>query len=84
MSYLGLDIGTSGSKAVVFSENGIELALAYREYSLISENPGWVELDSLVVINHCFDIIREVSTKVAKDPIEALCISSQGEAFLLF
>ena len=30
MSYLGLDIGTSGCKAVVFNEAGKEISSAYR------------------------------------------------------
>ena len=32
MSIIGLDIGTTGCKAVVFNENGLILARAYREY----------------------------------------------------
>ncbi len=80
MSYLGLDIGTGGCKAVVFSAQGKELASAYREYPLIHPQPGWAELDSEQVIAECFEVIREVNSKVA-DPVAAMCISSQGEAF---
>ena len=36
MSYLGLDIGTGGCKAAVFDGDGRLLALAYREYPLLS------------------------------------------------
>ena len=35
MNYMGIDIGTSGCKAVVFDENGQQLAAAYREYQVI-------------------------------------------------
>lgn len=45
MSYLGIDIGTSGCKALVFNEEGKEIASAYREYALITLQEGWVELD---------------------------------------
>ena len=41
MSYLGLDIGTTGCKAAVFDQEGRMLALAYREYPLLSPQPGW-------------------------------------------
>jgi len=37
MSYLGLDVGTTGCKAVVFDDRGRQLSSAYREYAIISE-----------------------------------------------
>ncbi len=80
MSFLGLDIGTGGCKAVVFSESGKELAASYREYPLIRPYPGWAELDSNDVIQKCFEVIREVNAMM-EDPVQAMCISSQGEAF---
>ena len=80
MSYLGLDIGTGGCKAVVFNAEGKELAAAFREYSVIQLQPGWAELDSERVIEKCFEVIREVNAMV-KEPVVAMSISSQGEAF---
>lgn len=80
MSFLGLDIGTGGCKAVVFSAEGKELAASYREYPLIRPNPGWAELDSNNVIQKCFEVIREINVMI-EDPVQAMCISSQGEAF---
>lgn len=79
MSYLGLDIGTSGCKAVVFSETGKELASAYREYKVLTPALGQAELDSGEVCEKCFDVIREAAR--GNDPVQAMAISSQGEAF---
>jgi len=81
MSYLGLDIGTSGCKALVFDEAGREIAAAYREYPLLSPVEGWAELDSDGVCSRCFEVIREASQKAADQPVKAMGISSQGEAF---
>jgi xylulokinase len=81
MSYLGLDIGTSGCKAVVFNDHGEELAAAFREYPLIIPGEGWVELDSEQVCVKCFEVIGEVARKTGADPVLAMGISSQGEAF---
>ena len=53
---------------------------AYREYPLIRLNQGWAELDSDDVIQKCFEVIRDVNALV-EDPVQAMCISSQGEAF---
>jgi len=80
MSYLGLDIGTSGCKAVVYSSDGLALKSAFREYTLIHPLAAYAELDSAWVINSCYDVIREVNANLT-DAVVAMCISSQGEAF---
>jgi xylulokinase len=80
LSYLGLDIGTGGCKAVVFNDECQELASAYREYPVLHPHPGWAELDPDDVINKCFETISEVNSRIS-DPVAAMCISSQGEAF---
>ena len=80
-NYMGVDIGTSGCKAVVFSEDGKQLALAYREYDVISPRPGWVELDSDEVIEKSFEVIAEAASQVEPQSVLGLGISSQGEAF---
>jgi xylulokinase len=80
MSVLGIDVGTSGCKAAAFAESGECLASAYREYATLHPRPGWAELDSREVWNAVRNSIVEVSTRVARDPIRALCVSSMGEA----
>jgi xylulokinase len=82
MSYLGIDIGTTGCKAVAFDGDGRALCLAYREYATLSPQPGWFELDPWQVITACKQLIVETADKVkGSDPISAIGISSQGEAF---
>ncbi len=81
MNYLGIDIGTSGCKSVVFDENGVQLALAIGEYDAVFSDDGGAELDSNIVIQNCFDTIRECSGQVTPNSIVGLGISSQGEAF---
>ncbi|MCK5843152.1 MAG: hypothetical protein KAG97_00510 [Victivallales bacterium] len=81
MSYLGLDIGTSGCKAVVFNVDGAALGAAYKEYAVLTPEPGYAELDSGEVMEACFDVMREAAGTTDGDPISGMCISSQGEAF---
>jgi len=81
MSYLGLDIGTTGCKAVAFDERGRQLASAYREYHVISHEEGFAKLDSERVIESCAGVIAEAAYGAQHDPVRALGISSQGEAF---
>ena len=42
---LGLDVGTTGCKAVLFDEDGTLLASASREYAVDLPHPGWAEQD---------------------------------------
>ncbi len=80
MAFLGVDIGTSCCKAVAFDASGAPLSAAKREYSVVCPAPGRAELDSEAVIEFCFETIAEAAAK-SKEPIQALAISSQGEAF---
>ena len=80
MSLLGIDVGTTGCKAVAFSESGECLAQAYREYPTLHPRDGWAELDSRHVWECVREIIAEAAAQVPKDPVRALCVSSMGEA----
>ncbi len=46
MALLGIDVGTSGCKSAVFSENGELLTVAYEEYDMERPQPGWAQLNS--------------------------------------
>jgi xylulokinase len=80
MSLLGLDVGTTGTKAVAFDLNGNVLASSYREYPLLSPKPGWQELDPNLVWSAVRKVLGEVAAKTKKDPVKTMAISAQGEA----
>ena len=80
---MGIDIGTSGCKAVIFDDNGKQVAIAYREYDIISKNPGWAELDTDEVTEKCFEVIGQSAASVRDGSVKGVGISSQGEAFTL-
>ena len=42
---IGLDVGTTATKALLFDLEGRVLAAAGRGYGLITPRPGWVEQD---------------------------------------
>ena len=83
MSLLGIDIGTTGTKAIAFSEDGRVLAGDYAEYDLVFPNPGWVEFDVKSMWEKIFNVIRKVNSNpsVKKDPVTALSVSTVGESF---
>jgi xylulokinase len=79
MSLLGIDVGTSGCKAGVFSEDGRLLGLAYEEYDYRRPQSGWAELDSLQVWRQVKRTIGRAVAEAKGDPVKALCVSSLGE-----
>ena len=80
MSLLGIDIGSSQCKAIVFSVAGEILASAAQDYAPSFPAPGMAEMDP----RFFWDAFRAVTRRVAAevtDPIAALAISSHGETF---
>ncbi len=64
MSLLGLDIGTTGCKAVAFNDEGDELARAYREYALSHPQPGWVEISPQLLWQKVSESLAEVNSRL--------------------
>ncbi len=79
MSLIGLDVGTTGCKAVAFTEEGDELARAYREYPLQHPKPGWSELSADTIWQNTQDVLQSVGAVLGNDPPAALSVSCQGE-----
>ena len=44
-AYLGIDVGTQGTKAGIYAADGTLIAHAYGEHSFTYPGPGWVEMD---------------------------------------
>lgn len=84
MSLLGIDVGTTGCKAAVFAVSGQCLELAYKEYKApVQCRPGCFEIDAENVWNDVRNVIRQVAVKSpSNDPLNSLCVSSFGEAFV--
>jgi len=80
MSLMGLDVGTTGVKAMAFTPEGKVLARAYREYPELYPKPGWVEMNPDEIWRCTREVIREVALKTKKDPVQALGLSVLGEA----
>jgi len=81
MAYLGLDVGTSGCKAVLVNENGEILCKTHREYSLVYPAPGHVELDPGIVWNNVVSVLKEVASY--KNYIKYIAVASIGEAMVI-
>ena len=80
MSLMGIDVGTTGCKAAAFSDNGQCISAAYREYPTVRLQAGWAQLDSHAVMLAVKEVIVEAAAKTSKDPVQAISVSSLGEA----
>lgn len=80
----GLDIGTTGVKALITNTEGRIVGMAYREYPCVFPHPGWVEQDVVLMWEKICETTREVLAKTNVDPklIRALGISSQRGTFV--
>jgi xylulokinase len=81
MSLLGIDVGTTGCKAVIFDTAGQHLAAARREYPLGHPRDGFWELDPDLVWRQVQAVVGEVAA-ASVEPVTALAISALGEAVL--
>jgi xylulokinase len=82
MSLIGLDIGTTGCKAIVFSSEGKILGQGAREYSILTPHPNWAEQDAEQVWRLAWDALRQAVATAGDDPPQALALSCQGEAVI--
>ncbi len=79
MHLMGLDVGTTGTKAIVFDDSGRLICSAYREYPFTHPRPGWSDLDSNQVWLAVVEAVSEAAAQ-SREPVRALGVSSQGEA----
>jgi xylulokinase len=82
MSIIGLDIGTTGCKAIAFSRNGNVLGQGVQEYTISTPRPDWAEQDPEDVWQLAWAALSEAVAAVTGDPPVALAISCQGEAII--
>lgn len=85
MNFLGIDIGTSGSRAVVIDENGKVVASANALHEdFASPHIGWAEQNPKDWWQACQEVIGEVLQTVKAEEIASVSFSGQmhGSVFL--
>jgi len=81
---LGIDVGTTSTKAVLFDFNGREIARAssqpYRNYT---PAPGWVEQDPEELWNALLSAIRNALSEAGDVKVRALSMAVQSGSLIL-
>lgn len=82
---LGVDLGTSGTKTVLFDENGQTLASKTVEYPLLQPKNGWAEQDPKFWYDATIDSIKSVlqTSKVNSEDVVALSIAGQMHGLVM-
>ncbi len=81
---VGVDIGTTGTKAIAFDQSGAPLARAYQDYPLLVGPGGTAELEPKDVLAALRQVLRAVAAQVGDagfGPVRAVATAAQGEAF---
>jgi len=79
---LGVDIGTTALKAILFTKEGEIVKSVVKEYKLETPKPHWVECNPQVYWESFKSCISEITQDISPSNIETLGISSQGESFI--
>ena len=72
---VGIDIGTTGAKAVVFGPEGNTVASGYREYTCTYPKPNWVEQDAGMLVASSMESCAEAMSESGIDPSAVAAIS---------
>ncbi len=75
---LGIDVGTSATKAILFDLAGSEVAVASQSYPFLTPQPGWVEQDSEAVWQALLHVLRSVVEQASGYRVLALALAAQA------
>lgn len=81
MYLMGIDIGTSGCKAVVFDTDWQVVCRAYREYSVSFVEGNLLDFDAETVFDGMCEVIREAN-RTSPMPVAAFAVSAIGDVIV--
>ena len=73
---IGVDLGTTSTKAVAFSISGKVLFSASTSYPTLKPKPSWSEQDPFTILNAVVKSIRTVTDSQRKNELLAISFSS--------
>lgn len=80
---VGIDVGTTGVKTILFEADGTVFASAYQEYGCIYPQPGWVEQDPEMLLDAIYATCRQAMSAVEGAQVAAISVSAQRSSAIL-
>jgi len=81
---LALDQGTTGSRAVLYSRDGNQVASSYREFPQYFPKPGWVEHDPLEIWQSVVECVKDVLSRSPSCSVACVGITNQRETTVVW
>lgn len=83
---MGIDQGTTGTRAVLFDRQGAPCSSAYKEIQQIYRHPGWVEHDAMKYYETVMECAQKalLNANASAADIEAIGITCQRETTILW
>jgi xylulokinase len=78
MSFLGIDVGTSRTKAVAYSDDFRPLVESSLAYPRLCPQRGWYELDAAALQDAVRHVVRACAAQCKQDPVHHLACSVFG------
>ncbi len=75
----GIDLGTTGAKAMIFDDDGCPMSGAYREYPCTYPKPGWVEQDPDLLVDATMDAIGQAVKDSGVRPQDIVSVSLSAQ-----
>ena len=76
---IGVDLGTTGCRTLVFDRFGKQISNAYVEYEIRMPEPGWAEQDPDTWWQAAVQTIREAVAKASLRPADVVAIGVTGQ-----
>ena len=74
--FIGIDIGTTNTKAVAYSYDGAALGSASRTYGVITPEEGYHELDPQILFEAVIDVMTAIIAGNRGHTVAAVCFSA--------
>ena len=83
---LAIDQGTTSTRAILFTHEGVAYQIAQKEVNCSYPASGWVETDALSIWISVLDVITEVTVKgnISFDDIDSIGITNQRETTVIW
>lgn len=83
---LGFDVGTTGTRAMIFDKSSKEISAAYTEFTQYFPQDGWVEHDAVEIYDKTLQMAAEALKKgdIKPEQIAAIGIANQRETTVIW
>src|SRR5262252_4246967 len=80
MTYLGIDVGTGGTRALLIDQQGTVVASASAEHeNFASPRPGWAEQDPRDWWRACWEAVRKALASSGVSAADIRCVGFSGQ-----